>query len=326
MSLFKRNKKFDVSSLSKEEQFGFAWLYIVGQNKRSEGLQIMKELSDKGFTEATIVLAMFPDNMEQRKTLLKKAADAGNPEGLWEYCSFLPHSYCPDPKNQADALWEEYCMKAAESGSVDAMNEIGNVFHRRKNYAESMYWYAMANAHGHPEGARGMQGIAREWKSAGAKRTKDANSNDSFNDVRLECALAYLDINAGTDLQIKPDDVIRYVMNGEPIAAYLGGDIFESIGNMQMACKMYSMIAQENDPRGMKCYADMLYLGRGVKQDQSAALSMYKLAAEAGDRESMFTMGEFTKKTNSNLAAYWYGLAHSRGYQHALTRMLQLLR
>jgi len=68
----------------------------------------------------------------------------------------------------------------------------------------------------------------------------------------------------------------------------------------------------------------MLFTGRGVQKDMQGALRMYQLSAEKGDRAAMFVVGEFTKNQNANLAAYWYGVAHSRGHQHALQRMIQL--
>ena len=120
------------------------------------------------------------------------------------------------------------------------------------------------------------------------------------------------------------DEYISLNLAGEPLAAYLTGDIFEGTGNMEMAYRMYNAIAHENDAHGLKCYADMLFTGRGVEKDVQGALRMYQMSAEQGDRAAMFVIGEFTKTQNPNLAAYWYGVAHSRGYQHALQRLIQL--
>jgi hypothetical protein len=50
---------------------------------------------------------------------------------------------------------------------------------------------------------------------------------------------------------------------------------------------------------------------------------MYQLSAEKGDRAAMFAVG-VTKNQNANLAAYWYGVAHRRGYQPALQRIIHL--
>lgn len=88
--------------------------------------------------------------------------------------------------------------------------------------------------------------------------------------------------------------------------------------------RMYNMISFENDPHGLRCYADMLFAGRGVQKDVQSAIRFYQMAAERGEREAMFIMGEFVKVSNKNLAAYWYGLSHTRGYEHALARLTQL--
>ena len=91
-----------------------------------------------------------------------------------------------------------------------------------------------------------------------------------------------------------------------------------------MAYKMYNAIAFEKDPHGIKCYADMLFTGRGIERDVNGAVRMYNMAANLGERSAMFIMGEFTKAQNKNMAAYWYGVSHSRGYEHSLTRLMQL--
>ena len=316
-------KKENAPTMSNEEKYGKAWLLIVGQKQKDLGLQMMRELDKAGFVEGTIALSMFCENQAERKALVKKAADAGNPEGLWEYCGFLPHSYIPNPNNAADALWEKYCLEAAEKGSVDAMNEMGNIFNRRGNFAESMYWYAMANANDHPQGKMGMVGIARKWAQNGCPR-EFVKGSPKFDAARHKVAIAYLELNSDNELSSSPDDIIRLVLDGVPIAGYFAGDLFESIGNDEMAYKMYNALAFENDAHALKCYADMLFTGKGTQKDPQNAIRMYLQAAEAGDRTAMFIAGELTKASNKNMAAYWYGVSHSRGYEHSLQRMVQL--
>ena len=306
-----------------EERYGRAWLLIIGQTQIHDGLKIMKELDKEGYSEATVALGMFPESQEQRKQYVMKAADAGNIEGLWEYSGLLQHSYCPDPKNPNDALWENYCLNAAEGGSVDAMNEMGNVFNRRGKLIESAYWYAMARAHGHKSGEISLNGIARKWRLSGCPREFVAGS-PRFDIPRHKCALAYLELYSDSEMTVSIDEIIKFVLDGVPIAAYLAGETFESTNNPEMAYKMYNAIAFENDPHGLKCYADMLLAGIGVEKDVESAMGFYKLAAEKGDREAMFITGEFSKDTNKYTAAYWYGLSHTRGYEPALSRLIEL--
>ena len=321
MGLFDFFKKNNNNALSERERYGQAWLQIVGQN-RTKGLQAMRELSDGGFIEASIALAMFTENPTERKALYKKAADANNPEGLWGYAGFLQHSFVPNPKNPADAQWEATCLKAARLGSVDAMNEMGNIYNRRNQYTRSMYWYMMAHLNDFPQGQISVNGIAQKWLND--DMPYDYEPGDDFSEVKHKCALFYLEMWADQEITTPIDEYIRMNLAGEPLAAYLTGDMFEQAGNYEMAYKMYNAIAFENDAHGLKCYADMLFTGRGVEKDMQGALKMYSASAERGDRAAMFVVGEFTKNTNANLAAYWYGVAHSRGYQHALPRLMQL--
>ena len=284
----------------------------------------MKELSDKGFIEGTIALAMFTKNASEREALYKKAADQNHPEGLWGYSGFMEHSYIPDPDDPDDAEWETYCLKAAQNGCVDAMNELGNIFNRRGQYPQSMYWYAMANANDFPNCQKSLNGIARKWYND--DMPYDYEETEGFTEAKYKCAMFYLEMWAGQEITTPIDEYIKLNLAGEPLAAYLTGDVFESAGNMEMAYRMYNAIAHENDAHGLKCYADMLFAGRGVEKDRQGALRMYQMAAEKGDRAAMLVVGEFTRKQNANLAAYWYGVAHTRGYQNALQRLIQLAR
>ena len=323
MGFFGFFKKDVTVGLSDREKYGYAWLQIVGKKNRAKGLQIMKELNDSGFIEGTIALAMFTDNAAERKTLYKKAADQNHSEGLWGYSNFLQHSFVPDPKNPEDAEWEKYCLKAAQYGSADAMNELGNIFNRRNLFPQSMYWYAMANANDFPNGKASLYGIAQKWHAAGMPYEYEVTEN--FTEEKYKCALFYLEMWSEEELTFSIDEYIRISLAGEPLAAYLTGDVFEASDNMEMAYKMYNAMALENDAHGLKCYADMLFTGRGVEKDIQGALRIYQMSAERGDRAAMFVVGEFVKKQNKNMAAYWYGVAHTRGYQYALQRMTQLV-
>lgn len=307
--------------MSDRERYGYAWLQITGQNQEN-GIREMKALSDKGFVEATIVLAMFAVDDAERKRLYKVAADQNHPEGLWGYSGFLTHAFVPDPSNPADAEWEMCCLKAAQQGSVDAMNELGNIFNRRNQFPQSMYWYAMANAHDFPNGEVSLQGIAKKWLSAGKPYVFEESG--WFTEAKYKCALFYLEMWADQTITTSIDEYVAMVLAGEPLAAYLTGDMFEATGNAEMAERMYNAIAFENDAHGIRCYADMHFSGRGVEKNTKRALDAYNRAAELGERTAMFVVGELTKSTTPLLAAYWYGVSYTRGYRPALQRLMML--
>lgn len=328
MGFFGFGKKKTEQLPNDKAKYGKAWLLITGQREKELGLKMMKDLDASGFIEATIALSMFEEDMNEKKRLLKKAADAGNPEGLWQYSCFLPHSYCPNPDDPADALWEKYCTDAAERGSVDAMNELGNIFHRRKNYAESMYWYAMANANDQKDAQMSMFGITKEWKEAGCPR-EFVPGSAKFDKDRHFCAISSLEIysNPGSDNSIvaRSSDLVYLLMAKHvPLAGYIITDFFESHKSDEMACQAYRVLADMQDPHGLKCYADMLFSGKGISPDVSSAIAMYAKAARLGERSAMFITAEFIKKKDKNLAAYWYGVSHTRGYGLSLQRLIQL--
>ncbi|MBQ1819978.1 MAG: sel1 repeat family protein [Clostridia bacterium] len=313
------------TNLSAEEKYGKACLLTFSGKQKSfeKGYKIFAELDQNGFSEAALVLAMMSQNLSEKYQYIIKAASTGNCEAIWQSTMFMPHSFIPNKENPADALWENTCLKAAERFNVDAMNEMGNVYNRRKNYAEAMYWYSMANAYGHKDGRISQTGLASAWLAAGAPRTFLSGS-PRFDKARFDCAISYLEWNAGMKISKPIQEIIAYVLDGIPIAAFLAGDIFESLNNDEMAYKMYNAISFTNDPHGLRCYADMLMMGKGTGRDPAAAQKYYELAARGGDREAMFITGEFLKMTNANMAAYWYGLSHVRGYKSATDRLQQL--
>lgn len=313
------------SNLSTEEKYGKACLLTFSENPKQfeKGYKIFTELDQNGFVEAALVLAMMSRNPQEKYTYISKAANAGNAEAIWQSTGYIPHSYIPNRAIPTDALWEDTCLKAAERFNVDAMNEMGNVFKRRKNYAEAMYWYSMANAYGHHEGKISQTCLASEWAAAGAPRAFQPGS-PRFDKARFDCAICYLEWNAGMKITKPIQEIIPYVLTGIPIAAFLAGDIFEANNDYEMAYRMYNAISFSNDPHGLRCYADMLLQGKGTAQDPASAVELYQLAASGGDREAMFITGEFLRQSNINMAAYWYGLAHVRGYKPATERLRQL--
>ena len=311
MGLFKKNNDSN-TDLSNEEMYGIAWLLIVSQKQRDEGFEILRRLEKVGFIEAAIALSMF-ESGEERKRLITKAANAGNSEGLWQMCSILPKS---------DPMWEKYCTDAAESGCVDAMLEMGNIFHRRKNYAESIYWYYLANTNDHEEAEISIKGIAREWNAAGCPKEYEPGS-PKFDRDRYLCALFYLETISNDDISVDFDDIVRLAIKGVSMAGYIAGDVFELKGNDELAFQVYNSAALSNDAHANRLCADMWYYGKGVEKDEFMARSMYFKAAKMGDRTAMFCLGQFSILNKYN-AAYWYGVSHTRGYKSSLLKLYQL--
>ena len=71
--------------------------------------------------------------------------------------------------------------------------------------------------------------------------------------------------------------------------------------------------------------ADMLMTGKGTERNVNDAIRMYQQAAELGECGAMFIMGQFEKSSNKLKSAYWYGLSHTRGFEHALSGLMDLV-
>lgn len=308
----------------KESYYGRAWINIFDKN-REEGLFMMRSLCASDMIIAKVALAMFVSSPEERKALLLSAAELGNAEAMWQYSVMLPHSFAADKKNSQDSKWVMWCTKAAKAGCADAMNELGNLYHRRKAYAESMYWYAMANYHGHPQGSISIQGITQEWVSAGAPKKYTPN-DEEFTKQRFQTALVLLEMNSGMNANEEAiEALVEAAMSGEKLAGYVAADFFEYTKNYEMTGKIYDALCVSNDALAMKCLGDMYVVGRGVPKDETKAYELYNRAAELGERSAMFIMGEHMKEQDMFAAAYWYGQAHACGNEYAQGRLKQLV-
>ncbi len=303
--------------ITKEEQYGEAWMMI--NSSLEDALAIFEKLDKEDFIEATIALAMFTSDKDKRKALIKKASDNSNAEGMWQYSSQMPHSHVPNFDNENDSAWAEQVFTAAYLGSADAMNESGNIYHRLGSYDESMYWYVMANAHDHDDANVSMDGLASEWNRKGRPYVQNLDDDDEY-----KCAMMYLELHAGLKPKASLEEIISATLNGTTIAGYLAGDILEAQGDFASAYKMYNALCYEGDAHAMRCCADMIMSGRMGAVDIEKARNLYSKAADGGEVAAMFVMGEMLRKENKKLAAYYYGMAHARGYKLALGRLMKL--
>ena len=82
-----------------------------------------------------------------------------------------------------------------------------------------------------------------------------------------------------------------------PEAQMFLGDFYESfIGDLEKAASWYKKAAENNNAEGARCYADMLYYGRGVKKNEEDAIKYYTIAAEKGQPDSLCVIGQLYYK------------------------------
>ncbi len=97
------------------------------------------------------------------------------------------------------------------------------------------------------------------------------------------------------------------------------GDYFETVQrNNAEAVKWFKAAAENGNAEGMRCYADMLISGRGVKQDEKEAIRYYEKAADMGQMESMFVIGQhYYKNDNKDKAKEYFRKASDKGFTPA---------
>lgn len=129
-------------------------LRLYENQQYEESAKMLKDLSDKGVSEAKILLAVLQFNgvgIEKDKVsavrLLEEAVDAGNPEAMWRLGWLLleQNELAKLTKNKsAIALIE----RAANNNIGDAQLMLGNIYRegriKPRDYKLSVYWYENA--------------------------------------------------------------------------------------------------------------------------------------------------------------------------------------
>ena len=313
-------------SMSLKERYGKASLRAYKTGNWSEAIEEFRKLEDEGLGEASVALGQYVQISDKSKALahFRKAAAKGVAEGAWGCAAILNHVYQADI-NGVDKEWYRYCLQAAQGGCCDAMNELGNMYNRRNDYLGAFYWYQMAAFYEHPQALYAVSGTIDKYKAAG--RPKVASTIDGVhpNDVKNAISIFRCITQQDKLDQTRMDNFLSEAMNdNNEIVGLFIGQFFENIkmdGNAKLG---YQLAAHNNSIMGMKFFADMQAFGRGCERNLKNAYGWYKAAADAGEKTACFIMGEFLRKPSPHLAAYYYAVSYRRGYEPALTRLLQM--
>ncbi len=307
-----------------DKKFGTIYAKLMNPAARSKAYAELDKFYMQ-YPEAGIVLGQYFQQTDRVRAQMyfKAAADAGIAEGQWGYACTIPHSNIPDMSNANDHEWVTYCLAAAEGGCPDGANEMGNICHRKGFYAESMYWYGMAYALEHRSGMVSMQGMTQEWMQNGSPKEYKAFT-DNYTEDRHKTALLLFRMFESFDKELV-DELMTLMLGGENLAGFILGKLFEQSNNDEMTYTVCNATAFENHPHALRCYADLLGQGKGCEKDIPAAMRIYQQAAEKGEPNAMFMMGEAARaEKNLPLAAAWYGKAYSRGLEAAGVRLKQM--
>ena len=304
-----------------DEEFGKIVPLLLSLKTRELGYKKLAVLADKGYDEANILLGQYHASKGPQFAIrdYEKAAKVDNPEGWWGLSGCIEHNFVPNPNNENDNRWVSAVLKAAELGCPDAMNEAGNIENRRNNYFLSSYWYTMAWLYEHQQAAYGLKGISNKWAEAGSPDIPQEHKDDPcYIQGKLMMQTIVVDDK-------KP--IFKEIFNGSlnndyVVCALYTAKASESGNDLQTAYMHYLIAANKKDLHAIRCVADMLMTGSGCHKDEEKAKRAYKKAAERGERNACFVMGEFERiNGNQNLANAWYAKAFSRGLVYALQRI-----
>ena len=298
--------------------FGSIYLTLLNPSTRERGYAELEKMESR-FPEAAVTLGQYyqGSNPERAKRHFKIAADAGIAEGQWGYSQMLPHPHVLDLNNEKDKEYLKYCLAAAEGGSPDAANEMGNICHRKDFYEESTYWYGMAYALEHPQGMVSLRGITKEWAQQGIVKEFVPHLEGFSDDRHKTSLLLYKMFNQSLDVK-DMDELMTLALAGENLAGFILARIMEQGNHDDMAYTIYNALSFENHPYALRCYADMLLAGKGTARDVEKAFNMFEESARGGNEAAMFAMGQKAAKDGDKyLAAAWFGMAYNRGMDMA---------
>jgi len=313
--------------MTNQEAYGKITLEALRSKDWVSRIPQFENMEKDGFSEASLALGQLYSGVDDRMALLHftKGATLGCAECAWGAAALIGHEYLPDI-NDGDAEWFRYCLQAAKGACCDAMNELGNVCHRRGDYLGMFYWYEKAALYEHPEGSNSVDCSLAEWKKAGGPELESCVLGlDESKTAQAKIAFEVFTAKR----KITPDLVnglMPAILTGnDDFLPLVLGDLFEQLQiDDGMAKTYYQVAGHNNSPIGMRRIGNMLAYGKGCEQSMEKAFSWFPGAAEAGERVAQFVMGQFTKKQNPLLAAYWFMASQRRGYEPALQALMEM--
>ena len=113
--------------------------------------------------------------------------------------------------------------------------------------------------------------------------------------------------------------------NYPPAITWMGDYEENVMKNNEQAAGWYKRAAELGDSNGSRRYADMLKAGKGVAKDVKLAIQYYAVAAEKGESEAAFILGEYLRDIgDKETALLAYNVALNGGYEPARRRIFEM--
>ena len=113
-----------------------------------------------------------------------------------------------------DDRYMQTLYRTAQSGSLSAMNKLGEFAFVRRNFVEAFYWKLMLEMrHGRPSGLS-AQGVCRFWQDVGCP-APIADEGGSFTENQSKLAMAVLDLWSGRHVHTPKETIRQMVEEGD---------------------------------------------------------------------------------------------------------------
>jgi TPR repeat protein len=324
----KREKKTTIvlnPQLSLEENYGEAMLYFAGNKNKDKGFQILQELEDRGYYEASIPLGMYASSGKDEARLhFEKAANDGNSEGLWKYSMMLEEPFIPNYDSPNDVVWEESVYEASKGGCRIAMQCVAGMLDRAGRYIESFYWYKMCEFYGSQNAHELSLNEFHKWIDNGSPDIY-VHYFDDFDEEKFLVTLSILQtMERGEPTEKDYNLIVKASENGNSFASHFLLELYNNDTSLQL--KILPLLCELDDHLALRKYGDLYFNGnKEIEKDVDKAIEYYKKSAALGNRRAMYYLGDYYRDTNKYLSAYWYGMALVRGHQKALDALTTLL-
>ncbi|MDR2845781.1 MAG: sel1 repeat family protein [Candidatus Methanoplasma sp.] len=232
----------------------------------------------------------------------------------------------------------------AESGDADAQYELGEIYNIGKevpkNEEEALKWFILAENQDHEKAHRALLGLILASENAPTLHTIAAKTSPLAQYWLGNLYWTGGDIDDRPDILKDEEEAIKWYItaakNGSIRAQLRLGDLYlwdeKRYQDLKEAVKWYELAAEHGDTDALLILSGIYYYGihyygdsREIAQDYEKSIKLLLKAAELGDAEAQFKLGEFycegvVVPQNYKEAQRMYKLAAEQGYKLDGTR------
>ena len=330
-----------------------AELFLAGKFK--EAWNVLEKIPKRSAQTERILgcfysygLNLSPVNKKMAFEHYRKSAEMGDLIGKSEYaCCLYRGTGCSRDVERAEQISREIyapLRKMAESGNLEAQNNLGVMYHSgegvAKNFREAVKWLRRSAEQGSIFAAMNLgtcyylgTGVKKDYNEAVKQFRKGAELGCVFSQVWL--GTCYKEGNGvGKDLSAALSWYRRGAEQGDPQAQMsLGFCYFMGTGvkkDYYEAIKWYRRAAEQEWGNAYSALGYCYYNGLGMKKDYDAAFRLFKKGAEKNEVDSFIGLGmcyEYGKGVyfkDRTKAAEWYRKAAEAGSEFAKESLQRL--